>query len=151
MANGLCAYRITNRMIRETAEAIETGDFDLFMRHFAVPFIVETLVGKQFFRSHLDMKHQFDGVRAFRAEHGIVDSVRENISAEFYDCSTISLTHISRLYLEGGVLFDRPYPTHSIIRCVDGRWLTHYCQYALGDADIFTRAIFKLTEQESRA
>ena len=131
------AYDITNQMIQDTAEGIKTGDFDLFMRHFALPFIMETLVGKQYFQSRLETKRHFDGVRKFREENGIVDSVRQNISAEFYDAQTISLTHISHLYKEDGIVFDRPYPTHSIIRYVDGKWLIHYCQYAVDDMDAF--------------
>ena len=144
------AYDITNVMIRETGEAMQTGDFDLFMRHFTVPFILETFVGKELLQSRHAMRLHFEGGCRFRAENGIVESVRENISATFVNDSTISLTHVSQLFQEGGVVFDRPYPAHSIIRNVDGRWLTHYCHYAVGEKDAFTRALLKYQEKTPR-
>ena len=140
------AYDITNPMIRETGEAIRTGDFDLFMGHFTVPFVMETYEGKLFLHTRQAMENHFHGVRRFRAENGIVDSKRENISAEFHDPQTISLMHVSHLFQEGGVLFDRPYPTYSVIKKVGDRWLTHFCQYAVGDRDAFTRALVKYIE-----
>ena len=144
------AYEITNVMIKETAEAVRTRDFERFARHFSIPFIMETLVGKQYIQSVNEMRQHFEGVCAFREENAIVDTVRENISAEFCDTKTISLTHISHLYQAGGVVFDRPYPTYSIIKDVDGEWLTHYCQYAVGNKDTFTQALLKYLEKTPR-
>lgn len=136
-------------MILETGEAIKSGEFKRFMRHFALPFVLETFEGKHLIRTEHEMKLHFDGVRQFRAENGIVDSRRENISAEFHDANTIALIHVSHLFQEGNVLFDRPYPTYSVIRNVAGKWRTHYCQYAIGDMDAFTRALMRYKEGTS--
>ena len=141
-----CAYDITNRMIRETGEAIQSGDFQQFLQHFSVPFVLETFEGKHLIRSEREMKQHFDGVRQFRAENGIVRSERENISATFHNADTIALIHVSHLFLEDGSLFDRPYPTYSVIRRNGEQWLTQYCQYAVGDMDAFTRALMKYKE-----
>ncbi|MEM7719427.1 MAG: hypothetical protein AAF222_09490 [Pseudomonadota bacterium] len=135
-------------MIEQTGEAMRTGDFDLFMRHFAVPFVMETYEGTHLLSSRHEMKLHFDGVRRFRADNDIVASRRENISAEYYNTDTISLIHVSHLFQEGDVLFDRPYPTYSVIRKVGGTWLTHYCQYAVGDLDAFTRALMRYKEDD---
>lgn len=139
-------YDITNRMIQQTGECMRTGNFDLFMRHFSVPFVMETFEGRHFLNTRHEMRQHFEGVFRFRAENGIVASKRENISAEYYDAKTISLIHVSHLLLEGGEVFDRPYPTYSVIRKVGERWLTCYCQYAVGDLDAFTRALMKYKE-----
>ncbi|MGR3513979.1 MAG: hypothetical protein ACU0GG_14570 [Paracoccaceae bacterium] len=136
-------------MIQATGAAMASGDFNAFMRHFALPFVLETFEGKHLFRTRREFKAHFDGVRRFRVENAIVDSKRENVSAEFHDDQTIALIHVSHLYQEGGVLFDRPYPTYSVIRKVNGRWLTQYSQYAVGDMDAFTRALLKFKEDPS--
>lgn len=145
------AYDITDPMIRETGEAIKSGDFEKYMRHFAVPFVLETFEGKHLIGSQQEMKQHFDGVRAFRAENGIAYSKRENISAEFQDDRTIALVHVSHLFLADDTRFDRPYPTYSVIRETDGRWLTYHCRYGVGDLEMFTRALMKYKEDETGA
>lgn len=146
MTSTRSAYDITNPMIRETGEAVRSGDFQLYIKHFTVPFVLETFEGKHLIRSIREMEQHFEGVRQFRAENGIVASERENISATFHDANTIALIHVSHLFLADGSLFDRPYPTYSVIRRAGDRWLTQYCQYAVGDMDAFTRALMKFKE-----
>lgn len=134
------AYDITNNMIRQTGIAVRNGDFDAFMRYFTVPFILETYSGKQFIPTRLALEKHFRAVCEFRRQNAIVDSVRENIMAEFHDRETIRLCHVSHLLLGCGTVFDR-YPTHSVIRRIDGKWLTQYCQYGVDDKDAFVRAL----------
>lgn len=137
-------------MIEATGAAMRDGDFDKFMHHFALPFVMETHDGKILLNTSHEMEAHFNGVYAFRAENGIVDSFRENVSAEFVEPKTIALIHVSHLLLKDGSVFDRPYPTYSVIRQVDGRWLTHYSQYAVGDLDAFSRALLKFRNDEKQ-
>ena len=148
MANEKTAYDITTPMIQQTGEAIRTGDFDLYMRHFAIPFVMETHEETFVFRSRYEMQQHFEGVCRYRAENNIVASRRENVSAEFSDSDTISLVHISHLLREDRSVFDRPYPTYSIIRNVGGRWLTHYCLYGVDKQDSFERALLNFQKRE---
>lgn len=148
MAPTRSAYDITDPMIRETGEAIQSGDFDKYMRHFALPFVLETFEAKHLIGSRREMQEHFDGVRAFRAEQRIAYSTRENISAVFQDPKTITLIHVSHLFHTDGTRFDRPYPTYSVIRENDGHWLTHHCRYGVGDLEAFTRALMKYKEDK---
>ncbi|MEO1536671.1 MAG: hypothetical protein AAFR73_02975 [Pseudomonadota bacterium] len=146
MSEPRSAYDITNPMIKGTGAAIRDGDFDAFMKHFNVPLILETYEGKMILNNRHEVERHFHGVRKFRAEKGVVDSRRENVLAEFHCPKTIALIHVSHLLLADGSVFDRPYPTYSVIRMIGGRWLTCYCQYAVGDHDAFTRALMMFRE-----
>ncbi|MEM6387321.1 MAG: hypothetical protein AAF718_13915 [Pseudomonadota bacterium] len=133
MQNGQSALEVSNGLLEQSGAAMEAGDFDAFLSCFSLPFVIETFAGKQLHRNRLEMKAVFDAVRDYRKAHAIVETVRENVNAEYVDEKTIAATHVSRMLQEGHILFGRPYAAYSVVKWEDKAWRIQYCQYALED------------------
>ena len=129
---------------------MQTGDFDAFMRCFALPLVVETFESKRLLQSERDIQHVYDAVREFRTSNGIVDVFRENVSAAFVDTETIAATHVTRMLQAGDILFGRPYPAFSRIKCIKGEWRIQFCQYAVDDPSQLNTALTSCKKETPR-
>ncbi len=129
------AHDIASEMLVLTGNAMRDGDFDAFMRHFGVPFIMETFDGKHLFQSRTEMEKMFHAVRQFYEENNVSSVIRECVAAEYVDHRTIATTHVTRMVTSDDTLFGRPYPAYSLTRRIGGTWQIQFCQYAVEDPE----------------
>ena len=125
------AHHIASELLEKTGNAMRDGDFDAFMHHFALPFVMETFDGKHLMQTRAELERVFDAVRGFHAENNVTDIVRESIAAEFVDHRTIASTHVAQMLTKDNILFGRPYPAYSLIRRIGDIWRIQFCQYAV--------------------
>ncbi|MEO1536672.1 MAG: hypothetical protein AAFR73_02980 [Pseudomonadota bacterium] len=135
------AIEIADDLLERTGEAMQAGDFGSFRQHFAMPYVLETFDGMRLLQTRDELRTVFEAVHAFRVANGIVGAMRENVSAEYIDDTTIGATHVSQLMKRDDALFGRSYPSYSIIKYDGEAWRIQYCQYALQDLDQLNTAL----------
>ncbi|MEM9425249.1 MAG: hypothetical protein AAGA06_00970 [Pseudomonadota bacterium] len=127
------AADIANDMLTRTGDAMASGDFDAFIKHFTTPLIIETFESKRILQTRRDIERVFDAMRAFRSVHAVKAIVRENVAADYIDADTIAATHVARVLQSGDVLLGRPYPVYSLLKLSKNGWQIQFCQYAVDE------------------
>ena len=144
------ANEIANALLDRTGNAMESGDFDAFAECFALPLVMETFQGTWTVHNRQELAETFQAVRNFRRKNCVVEVIRENISADYRDDTTIAATHVARMFQERNILFGRPYPAYSMIRKRPEGWQIQLCQYAIEDPGGLNRALSNPKEKAPR-
>lgn len=128
------AEEIADDLLYRTGQGLKRNDFQMMRRCFDIPNMIETTQGKRMIKTEQEFFKTFEDMRNYYKANCVVDVARIIISSEFLDSQTIGSTHASRLILQDGTLFLKPYPVYSIIKFLHGNWKIVSSIYAILDS-----------------
>lgn len=148
--NATCpACEIAQDLLTRTGQSMEAGDFDNFAECFSLPLVIETFEDSLLLQTRSDVRRTFDAVREFRARNGVVETVRENVSAKLIGDDLVAATHVSRMLTARNQLVGPPYVAFLMIRKIKGHWLIQFCQYAVDDLPELNAALSTHKEKDA--
>lgn len=139
------AEELADELLYKTGRGLVEGNYDLFRPCFALPYLIETVCGRQLLETEAAFRATFDSVRRHHKESGVTDIARIIVSADFLDDVTIGSTHATSLLQADGTVFRKPYPTYSVIRRIEGNWQIVSSIYAILDSAKHNRALSRST------
>ncbi len=127
-------------LLEKTGEALLSGCFSTFSRHFALPQTIETFETRRVVTSFLEWNGIFDDVRAHYEKLGVTQLVRSCLEVKVLSMDLMICTHETRLMHENRLLI-RPFPVFSEVRRFDETWKVTRSSYAIPDSPGYTRAL----------
>jgi hypothetical protein len=141
MLNTITPKDIVDDILTRTSEALLRGDFQRFMGDMALPQRFVTPDKDMNIDSFEDAEGVFRAVQTFLFTNNVAQIVRNCIAAEFRDENTISATHETRFINEDMLLVQAPYPTFSILRQIESRWMIVEMQSGMVETSELARAL----------
>ena len=134
------AKEVSEHLLEVTGTAFMSGDFELFLSCFHLPYELETFEGHRTIKDVNDLKEVYLAVRAHYARNGVSQMYRHCVEARFRDSDTVIATHETRL-LSGNVITQAPFAVYSELRFTGGKWVIVSSSYAIGDRDDHNKAL----------
>lgn len=138
--NAATACEISNRLLRQTGDALLSGDFERFQACFTLPFEVDTCRGRNTITTAEELGATFRKVCQHYRMLNVTDLVRHCDEAKFGGPRTIAAKHTSRL-LSGSFLVREAMSAYSVLRWSDAGWRIQSTRYALRDDVGFSSAL----------
>lgn len=126
------ATDIAELLLDLTGRGLDTGDFELFLSAFALPYRHDTWDGTVDLTDADDMRVVYDQVRAYLEQAGATHVVRCCIAAEFKSPVKILSTHEAHIFA-GTTRIRPPYPVMSELELRNGAWKIRSSTYAVSD------------------
>lgn len=123
-----------------------TGQFELFIPYFTLPYAIDTSEGTQHIPTIEAYRKTFDSMHRYYRQRGVNQLERHCFAARFVSDTEIRSTHQSTMMAEG-LLIHSPYAVFSITKVdTDFVWRSTFSSYAFtGDKEDekkFIRAAF---------
>jgi len=131
---------IAETLLRETGDAIVSGDFAKFEACFRLPQYVETEIGRRLVSTPEELREVYERVRWHYRVKRVTSLERHCISSAFLNPTTILSTHETHLW-SGTSLVQDPYRVLSEISLTDGTWQISGCGYDIADSQSHNRAL----------
>lgn len=142
------AREISEMLLELTADSLLSGDFDAFACHFDLPHLISTTEGKTVVQTREEMRVMFERVAAEYARLQINNLIRICEVAEYRSPTHIEATHTSHM-MSGDTRVLGPFPSFSILKCIDGQWKVSSSQYAFDKSTSLGEAIFTTPDTPS--
>lgn len=141
---------VSEHLLRVTAHALMTKDFDTFAACFRLPQKMTTAGTQVVVKCIDDFRTCFDQFCALLDESGVTELYRECIAAEFKGRDRVEATHISYVRRDG-VNIVTPYPVFSVLEREGNRWVITSSDYMLDDDQPLARAILSFEDSDLSA
>ncbi len=144
------AKQISEYLLRETARALMTHDFDLARACFALPQTIKTMGQQKVIVTVSEFREMFLQICALYERKGVTAFERTCVAAEYSGPDTVKATHVNRIMV-GADELSRPYPVYSVLVREDGVWRVSSADYALEDDAPESRVLLCLTDPDPEA
>lgn len=135
------ARAVIEHMLERTAHAMLTGDLDLALACFDIPYTVETFAGEKHYETVAEFREQFFEVVGYYRANGVTQLDRRCVLAEFQGPDTISTLFETRIIQFGTMRLREIFPTYSLVRRRQTGWRVTEARYAIDDSDAHNRAL----------
>lgn len=131
---------ISQGLLDRTGRALLTGDAVLFLPCFITPHRISTFDDVRLLETEQDLTRLFLELVETLRKQGVTDLVRTCVSADYKASDLIEATHVSHV-MNKNTLLQEPYPSFSVLRCVDDFWRCESSEYAVPPGSIHARAL----------
>lgn len=133
--------QIAEALLRQTGDAIQSGEFDNFKDCFTLPQLVVTPLGQTEVTDTEGLRAIFDRVRWHYRGLGVTLMHREVLHSMFMDRNAILSVHMTQLFRHNSMV-QKPHKALSKIIRRKGVWQITQCDYAIKDSLRHNRALF---------
>ncbi len=144
------ARDVSEHLLRITARALMSRDFELFATCFHLPQTMNTMGRRVVAETRFDLRRAFESNCDHFAELGVTDIRRECVAAVFHGENRVEATHISYICGDGRELVP-PYPVFSVLEKINDNWVIMSSEYALDDQSGFAKAIHAAEDGDAAA
>ena len=144
------AKDVSEHLLRITAKALMTRDFDMFAACFHLPQTMNTMGRRVVAETRFDLRRVFESNCDHHEALGVTELRRECVAAIFHGENRVEATHLSTVLADGKEVMP-PYPVFSVLEKSDTGWLIMSSEYALDDDSAVAKAIHAAETGDSEA
>lgn len=147
---GATAREVSEYLLRLTARALMTRDFDSFSGAFALPQLIRTSTSEVVLTRREDLRKMFDALCDHFEANNVTYLGRRCVAADFRTPDRVEATHVSSV-LAGDREVSPPYPVFSVLERIEGNWQIISSEYAIDDETPHGKVMLTCKDADRRA